>query len=185
MRQPPTPRIALAACAMLLVAGCGPVSAALHDPRDLPALERDARVHYDANAKGYAEAVAKLLPGAMARVEAAQGGLSKDAFVVAAYLDEDAYARRQWSWQSEGARRHLFRSRHDGAGAVARGAGLSRSRSRPRIVARTSLGPSLGRRLFSDSRLVRRRARGDGLGRRRRARRVRSRRRSARSSPDA
>ena len=92
MRQPPTPRTALAACAMLLVTGCGPVSAALHDPRDLPALERDARVHYDANAKGYAEAVAKLLPGAMARVEAAQGGPFEKPFVVAAYLDDDAYA---------------------------------------------------------------------------------------------
>ncbi len=78
MRQSPISRLALAACAMLLVAGRGPVSAALHDPRDLPALERDARVHYDANAKGYAEAVARLLPGAMACVEAAQGGLSKD-----------------------------------------------------------------------------------------------------------
>ncbi len=92
MRQPPTPRIALAACAMLLVAGCGPVSAALHDPRALPTLEHDARVHYDANAKGYAEAVAKLLPGAMACVEAAQGGPFEKPFVVAAYLDDDAYA---------------------------------------------------------------------------------------------
>ncbi len=92
MRQPPISRIALAACAMLLVAGRGPVSAALNDPRDLPALERDARVHYDANAKGYAEAVAKLLPGAMACVEAAQGGPFEKPFVVAAYLDDDAYA---------------------------------------------------------------------------------------------
>ena len=56
MRQPPAPRIAVVACAALLGAGCGPVSAALHDPRDLPALERDPCVHYDANAKGYAEA---------------------------------------------------------------------------------------------------------------------------------
>ncbi len=92
MRQFLVSRTALAACAMLLVTGCGPVSAALHDPRDLPALDRDARVHYDANAKGYAEAVAKLLPGAMARVEAAQGGPFAKPFVVAAYLDDDAYA---------------------------------------------------------------------------------------------
>jgi hypothetical protein len=92
MRQPPAPRIALAACAALLVAGCGPVSAALHDPRNLPALERDPRVHFDANAEGYAEVVAKLLPGAMARVEAAQGGPFARPFVVAAYLDDDAYS---------------------------------------------------------------------------------------------
>ncbi len=92
MRQTPISRIALAACATLLVTGCGPVSAALHDPRALPTLEHDARVHYDANAKGYAEAVAKLLPGAMARVEAAQGGPFERPFVVAAYLDDDAYA---------------------------------------------------------------------------------------------
>ncbi len=93
MRKRLVPRIALAAWAALLAAGCGPVSAALHDPHDLPALAQDARVHYEANAKGYAEAVAKLLPAAMARVEAAQGRPFGRAFVVAAYLDEDAYAR--------------------------------------------------------------------------------------------
>ncbi len=92
MRKRLAARIALAACAALLAAGRRPVSAALHDPHDLPALARDARVHYEANAKGYAEAVAKLLPAAMARVEAAQGRPFGRAFVVAAYLDEDAYA---------------------------------------------------------------------------------------------
>ncbi|MGA8172866.1 MAG: hypothetical protein WB816_18830 [Methylocystis sp.] len=92
MRWSPLHRIVLAACATLLLAGCGPVSAALHDPRDLPAFERDPRVHYDANARGYAEAVAKLLPAAITRVEAAQGGPFARPFVVAAYLDDDAYA---------------------------------------------------------------------------------------------
>jgi hypothetical protein len=92
MRKRLIARIALAACAAFLAAGCGPVSAALHDPHDLPALAQDARVHYEANAKRYAEALAKLLPGAMARVEAAQGRPFGRAFVVAAYLDDDAYA---------------------------------------------------------------------------------------------
>jgi len=92
MRKRLIARIALAACAALLAAGCGPVSAALHDPHDLPALAQDARVHYEATAKGYAEALAKLLPGAMARVEAEQGGPLAKPFVVAAYLDDDAYA---------------------------------------------------------------------------------------------
>ncbi len=91
MRQPPFPRIVVG-FAMLVLAGCGPVSAALHDPRDLPALEHDPRVHYGANARGYAEAVAKLLPASVARVEAAQGGPFAKPFVVAAYVDDDAYA---------------------------------------------------------------------------------------------
>ncbi len=83
---------AAAAAALLAVAGCGPVSAALHDPRDLPALERDPRVHYEGAAKDYAERIAKLLPKAMARVEAVQGGPFERPFVVAAYLNEEAYA---------------------------------------------------------------------------------------------
>lgn len=72
--------------------GCGPVSAVFHDPHDLPALAQDPRVRYDAHAEGYAARIARLLPAAMARVEATHGRPFGKPFVVAAYLDDEAYA---------------------------------------------------------------------------------------------
>jgi hypothetical protein len=83
---------ALAAGASLLATASGPVSAALHDPGALPAVARDSRVRYGTNARDYAEAVARLMPAAVARVEAAQGRPFGNPFLVAAYLDDDAYA---------------------------------------------------------------------------------------------
>jgi hypothetical protein len=68
------------------------VTASLHDPRSLPALEQDSRIHYEPGAKSYAEAVAKVLPRAMAKIEAEQGAPFGGSFAVAAYADENAYA---------------------------------------------------------------------------------------------
>jgi hypothetical protein len=92
MHQKLSFRLFLVFSISLAAAGCGPVSAALNDPHSLPALERDPRVHYDRHAKGYAERLAQLLPKAMARVEQEQGRPFGRPFVIAAYLDEDAYA---------------------------------------------------------------------------------------------
>jgi len=47
--------------------------ALLNDPRRLPALDNDARVHYEPAARACALEVAALLPAAVARIEAAQG----------------------------------------------------------------------------------------------------------------
>jgi hypothetical protein len=86
------PRITLIAGLAFCLTGCGPVTASLHDPRALPALEHDARVHYEPGARSYAEAVAKVLPRAIAKIEAVQGAPFGGPFVVATYMDEDAYA---------------------------------------------------------------------------------------------
>jgi hypothetical protein len=81
------------ACGLAFVAaGCGPVSAALHDPHTLPALAENPRVRFDAGAEDYARAVARLLPRAMAKIEAAHGCPFGREFIVAAYLDAAAYA---------------------------------------------------------------------------------------------
>ncbi len=72
--------------------GYGPVTASLHDPRALPALEQDSRIHYEPGARAYAEAVAKILPRAIAKIEAVHGAPFGEPFIVAAYADENAYA---------------------------------------------------------------------------------------------
>jgi hypothetical protein len=92
MRPHSTRKIVLVASAALLSAACGPVSAMVHDPRALPALAHDSRVHYDEGAENYAEAVAELLPRAMAKIESVHGRPFGRPFVVAAYLDEATYA---------------------------------------------------------------------------------------------
>lgn len=75
-----------------LFAGCGPISAAFHDPRALPVLDQDSRVHYEPGAEAYAREVARILPNAMAKVEAAHGRPFGKPFVVVAFLDNEAYA---------------------------------------------------------------------------------------------
>jgi len=92
MRRPSLRRTASMAFVAMFLGGCGPVSAVFDDPHDLPALAQDPRVHYDAHAQGYAAQIARLLPEAMARVEAAHGRPFGGPFVIAAYLDDDAYA---------------------------------------------------------------------------------------------
>jgi len=74
------------------LAGCGPISAALHDPRSLPAAPQDNRVHHEPGAEPYAQAVAAILPAAMAKVEATHGRPFGKPFVVVAYLNDDSYA---------------------------------------------------------------------------------------------
>ncbi len=86
------PHIVLFTSLALCSTGCGPVTASLHDPHALPAVEEDSRVHYEAGARAYAEAVAKILPGAMAKIEAVHGAPFGGSFIVAAYASEDAYA---------------------------------------------------------------------------------------------
>jgi hypothetical protein len=83
MTPPRFVRIAVIWILALLAAGGVAVSAIpmlsqffvalLNDPRNLPALEGDARVHYEPAAKARALEAAALLPAAVARVTAAQG----------------------------------------------------------------------------------------------------------------
>lgn len=67
--------------------------AELHDPADLPALESDPRVHFETQARACAEAVARALPGAIAKIEAAHGRPFSKPPIVGVFADEDAYAR--------------------------------------------------------------------------------------------
>ena len=85
-------RIALIAGLALCLPGCGAVTASLHDPQALPALEQESRVHYEPSAKSYAEAVAAVLPRAIAKIEAVQGAPFSAPFTVVAYADAHAYA---------------------------------------------------------------------------------------------
>ena len=88
----PFVRLASLALGMSLLAGCGPASALLHAPDTLPCLRRDCRIRYEPGARAYAEAVEKILPNAMAQVEALQERPFGDKFVVVAYAEEGAYA---------------------------------------------------------------------------------------------
>jgi hypothetical protein len=85
-------KIALLTGLTFCLAGCGPLTASIHDPRSLPALEKDNRVHYEPDARAYAEAVARILPNAMEKIEAVQGAPFGSSFVLAVYADENAYA---------------------------------------------------------------------------------------------
>ena len=58
----------------------------------LPSLGQDSRVHHEPGAQAYAREVARILPNAIARVEAVQGRSFGKPFVVAAFLDNDTYA---------------------------------------------------------------------------------------------
>ena len=111
-----------------LLAGCGPISAAFHDPRALPELARESRVHYEPGAEAYAREVARILPGAMAKVEAAHGRHFGKPFVVVAFLSNEAYA-----------------------------AANGRGDANPRGVTffdRVTLSPSRGRRIANCSRVI-------------------------------
>jgi len=71
---------------------CGPLSAAFNDPHGLPALGGDGRVRYQPGAEDFAREIERLLPDAMARVEATHGRPFGRPFIVAAFLDDEAYA---------------------------------------------------------------------------------------------
>lgn len=66
--------------------------AAWNDPRLLPALADDARVHYEPEARACAEAVAKLTPRAVARIEAAHGRPFAQPPIIGVYASYDTYA---------------------------------------------------------------------------------------------
>ena len=67
--------------------------AVLNDPATLPALESDARVHYEPLAKACALEVAALLPGAIERVEKAQRRPFIRAPMVGVYESVVSYAK--------------------------------------------------------------------------------------------
>lgn len=65
----------------------------INDPRDLPALESDARVHFEPSARACALDVAALLPAAVARIESEQGRPFAAPPTIGVYASYDAYAR--------------------------------------------------------------------------------------------
>ena len=72
--------------------GCGAIKAEIHDPRSLPTLAQDSRVHYQPGSQDDARTVAAMLAQAMRTVEAAQGGPFGGPFTVTTYRDQAAYA---------------------------------------------------------------------------------------------
>jgi hypothetical protein len=67
--------------------------AMIHDPRRLPALATDARIHHEPDALACAETVADALPGAMRRIEAAHGRPFARPPTIGVYRSFDSYAR--------------------------------------------------------------------------------------------
>lgn len=65
----------------------------VNDPRDLPALESDARVHFEPSARACALDVAALLPAAVAHVESEQGRPFAAPPTIGVYASYDAYGR--------------------------------------------------------------------------------------------
>jgi hypothetical protein len=74
------------------LAGCGPASALLHDPKAQPCLFDDCRVRYQPGAEALAARVDTVLPEARARVEALQGRPFGAPVTIVAYADEADYA---------------------------------------------------------------------------------------------
>jgi hypothetical protein len=66
--------------------------AQLYDPANLPALQHDPRIHHEPKARACADAVAAVLPSAVAEIEAAHGRPFAKPPIVAVYADFDAYA---------------------------------------------------------------------------------------------
>jgi hypothetical protein len=87
----------------LAAAVCGAVTALpmlrhylvalFNDPKHLPALENDGRVHFEPGARACALEVAALLPAALARVEAAQGRAYARDPTIGVYASYENYAR--------------------------------------------------------------------------------------------
>lgn len=67
--------------------------AELHDPANLPALASDPRIHYEPKARICAQAVAAVLPAAVAKVEAEHGRPFSKPPIIGVYDDFNAYAR--------------------------------------------------------------------------------------------
>jgi hypothetical protein len=90
--------VALTVAAAVLAAALGPrvsrfLIAAAHDPRRLPALAADARVHFEPAAEGCARAVAAALPGAIRIVEAAHGRPFAQAPAIGVFASYETYAK--------------------------------------------------------------------------------------------
>jgi hypothetical protein len=96
-------KIAAVSTFALVAAGCVAVAAVpmlrhhlvalFNDPRDLPVLESDARVHFEPEARACAIEVAALLPAALARVEALQERPFARGPTIGVYASYDKYAR--------------------------------------------------------------------------------------------
>ncbi len=96
-------RIAAVSTLALVAASCVAVAAIpmlrhylvalFNDPKDLPALEGDGRVHFEAEARACALEVAALLPAVMARIEAAQGRPFVQSPTIGVYASYENYAR--------------------------------------------------------------------------------------------
>lgn len=67
--------------------------AELNDPTQLPALESDARIRFEPDARACAQQVATVLPTAIAKIEAEHGRPFRAAPLIAVYASFDAYAR--------------------------------------------------------------------------------------------
>ena len=65
----------------------------LQGPTAIPAASGDARVRYEGDAEDFAAAVARLLPDAIATVEAAHGRPFAQQPIVTVYADQDAFMR--------------------------------------------------------------------------------------------
>jgi len=62
-----------------------------NNPEGLPALPENPLVHYESGGSDYARTVAALLPGAIARVEAAQGRAFAQPVPIGVYTTRDAF----------------------------------------------------------------------------------------------
>lgn len=62
-----------------------------NDPNSLPTSIEDPRVHYEPGAEDYAHAVAMLLPGAIAKVEASQGQPFPGPVRIGVYATDEAF----------------------------------------------------------------------------------------------
>ncbi len=96
-------KITVVSTFVLVAAGCVAVAtvpmlrhylvALFNDPRDLPVLQRDGRVHFEPEARACALDVAALLPAALARVEAAQQRPFARGPTIGVYASYENYAR--------------------------------------------------------------------------------------------
>jgi hypothetical protein len=88
--------IALLLGASVIVAGALPLRysllSLLYDPKNLPAAESDARVHFEVGAKACAAEVAALLPAAIARVETIQGRPFARSPTIGVYASPELFA---------------------------------------------------------------------------------------------
>lgn len=88
----PSRLLVLALAALAPLSGCGPASALLHSPKNLPCLRDDCGIRYEQGAEKLAEQVGAILARDKARIENFQGRRFAAAVTVVAYADEGHYA---------------------------------------------------------------------------------------------